>query len=399
MQTSDDVTAACLTPPGTGGIALIQLVGRGAPVLLEPFLRTLGGKPLDLPAAGKLRVARLVEGEQAIDDVVVAARRDVTGRFIIDLNLHGGPWIVQRTLLMLKHAGARIVDPTVHAACGCGQHALLAQETTHALLQVSTCPVARLIAQTAQALPEQIQAMTDLLARGELESVRRQLIERCQQARGVARLFAGSRVVLTGGPNSGKSTLANLLGGRASAIVSPHAGTTRDWTEHPAAIDGVPFTFVDTAGLRDSDDAIEQEAIRRGRNQTEPADAVLYLIDGSAPLSPPDERVVKTQEPPPRGAAFIPIWTKSDLPVDPSHKPYVYGRGEALSISARTGAGVDSLRARLMDVLGLAIWRRWTGAPFTRRQADAFSRALSALQVNPPDVLQAAGTLNSVVGS
>jgi len=395
-----NVTAACLTPPGAGGIAVIQVVGCDAPALLQPFLRA--ARPVDLEhmPAETLRLCRLIDGDQIIDDVLIACHRDPAGCYVVDLNLHGGPWIVQRTLLMLKRAGARIVEPLPHARLGTGPHTPRVRETTQALLQATTRPLAEWIARTAAVLPDEARAMADAIRRGRLETARQRLADRVRQGRALTRVLAGLRIVVTGSPNSGKSTLVNRLAGTDATLVSPHPGTTRDWTEHPAALDGLPVTLVDTAGLRNSDDPIEQEAIRRGRAQLQPADAVIHLIDGSTPLSPEDrlllERPVKH---PPAGPPLVVVWNKADLPRDPSHEPFIPAAGPVPTcISARTGTGAELLRRRLVEALGLAGWRHWTGAPFTPRQIDAYTETLSALEIRPPDLRKAIDTLETLAG-
>jgi len=398
MKNTNDIIASVLTPPGTGAIAVIQVAGHDAATLLRPLLVAGRHTGIDGLSPDTLRLARLTDASEPIDDVLVVWRRDASGRSVVDLNLHGGAWIVQRTLLLLKRAGARIVDPAPHARLGDEPHTTLATETTAALLTATTRPLARMIARGTTLLSEEVRALIETLNAGRLAEAQTTLTRRCREAAGVARLLAGFRIVLTGNPNSGKSTLANLLEGREAALVSPYPGTTRDWTEHPAAIDGVPFTFVDTAGLRTSTDPIERQAMERGLTQGGAGDAVLHLIDASAPLDSDDRLRLSERSDPGATGRWIPVWNKCDLPPHPSHGPFRASLSQAgLSISARTGSGIDGLRARLLEVLGLIGWREWAGAPYTDRQRQAYGRALSALQAEPPDPQAASEALNSIL--
>ncbi len=381
MNDQDVITAAVLTPPGAGGIAVIQLTGRDVPSLLHPFLTAGSHAGLDGLEPDTLRLARLCEGDEPIDDVLVVWRHDEAKRCVVDLNLHGGPWIVQRTLLLLKRAGARLVDAAPHARLGDKLHTTLAAETTAALLTTTTPLLARTIARSAALLPEKIQGLIARVKAGRLDEVRAELTRICHSAEIFARALAGFRVVLSGSPNSGKSTLANLLSGREAALVSPEPGTTRDWTEHPAAVEGIPFTFVDTAGLRTATDPIERLAMERGLAQRESADAILHLIDLSAPLQRED-RILLTEPPDiAHSGRWIPIWNKADLPPDPSHEPYLADpRWKRLTLSASTGAGLDDLRSHLLKVMGMADPHTWEVVPFTARQRQAFGQALTAIE-------------------
>jgi tRNA modification GTPase len=171
-----------------------------------------------------------------------------------------------------------------------------------------------------------------------LESVKgaaRRAIERIDRALATAdaaaRLREGFTVVIAGPPNVGKSTLMNALAGRDVAIISPIPGTTRDLIEVFLDLRGYPVILVDTAGIRDSHDPIEQEGVARARRRAESADLILWLNDRADDLGPS------------LGSATLVVRTKMDLKqADPST-----GTLAGIAISAKTGAGVD----RLLDVM------------------------------------------------
>src|SRR5262249_6167144 len=137
----------------------------------------------------------------------------------------------------------------------------------------------------------------------------------------------GARVAIVGPPNAGKSTLMNALLGRDRAIVHPAPGTTRDTLEESVNVGGVPFVFVDTAGLRETEDAVEAAGVERARTAAKGADVVLLVLDGSA--------AIPAELP---GADLV-VTNKSDLPG---------AAGPGLHISALTGGGLEELREQLL---------------------------------------------------
>lgn len=401
MNPHDLVLAACLTPPAPGGIAVVQVTGRNSSAVVAPMLRTK--RPLDLDGMepGTLRLCRLVDGEQALDDVIVTVRRDAGKNLSITLSLHGGPRIVQRLLLMLKRGGARIVDPAELLKTYLHPQARhqIDQEFLEKLLEAKTRAVASWLARTVEQLEVDLDAILCDLDAGRLDSARDRLSRLCEQRIDTRYLLVGVRVVLIGEPNTGKSTLANQLAGRDAAIVCQKPGTTRDWTEHPGAIDGAPFTFVDTAGIREALDPIEQEAIRRTHQQIEPADLVLRVIDGSAPPTPAELQAFKETAKAGSNTRQLLVWNKSDLPLHASHMPFIEPMAKpGMLISAKCGEGLDCLQRRLITRVGLVDWQDSVGQPFTQRQLQACRQALSALTSEPPDRSQAAHWLQSATG-
>jgi len=395
-MTNEAVRAACLTPPGVGGVAVIQVVGPGADALVEAHLRSR--RPIDLASMGadQTRLCQIVEGEEVIDDVVVCVRRGADGTPVVDLGLHGGPRVVQRVLMLLNAAGARMVEPHEILAGSWPARNAIESEAIQALLAARTRAVAAWLARIADRLTAEIEADLDRIGRGDLEGAREHLAGLRAGAGRARHLLEGVRCVLTGEPNTGKSTLANTLAEREHAVVSDVPGTTRDWTEHPSAIDGVPVTYVDTAGLRPSDDPIEMEAIRRARQQIESADLILQISDlsiapgesGGSPL--PGEEGWRTAVD--RPVVFV--WNKSDLPRHPAHEPAIRQAGRrGVLVSARTGTGLSDLRQRLVDILKLTGGPDWPAVPFTPRQVEACRSAEAALGRSAPDGRKAAACL------
>jgi tRNA modification GTPase len=196
------------------------------------------------------------------------------------------------------------------------------------------------------------------------------------------RLVDGLHVVIAGAPNAGKSSLLNALAGDDRAIVTDAAGTTRDLLRERIALDGVELTLVDTAGLRESQDPVEREGIRRARQELGRADLVLAVLDD--------------REPQPLPAADLParvIWlhNKCDLSGERPRREIAHD-GEHVWLSARTGAGLDLLRAALREAAGLGEGSE--GAFSARsRHLDALGRAGRALERAGEQLRAGAGEL------
>ncbi len=396
MPSERTIRAACLTPPGAGGIAVVQVVGRDAADILRPHLAA--DRPLDLESLipDRLRLCRVVDGEDTIDDAVLAVRRDHLDRWVIDINLHGGTRVVQRILLLLKRAGVEIVDGQSLVRTQYEGRPVFEREAAEALMLVKTRPVAAWLARALQCLPVELDAIRDDLSAGRVNQARDRLAILCKQGRRSHYLLAGARVVLVGRPNTGKSTLANKLAGRERAIVSDQPGTTRDWTEHPTALAGVPFTFVDTAGIRETADLIEQEAIRRAHAQFAPADLAVRVIDASQPPHPDDVAAIGCRPESGKPPCLF-AWNKADLAPQADQLAMMATLGSrGVLVSATTGAGLDDLRDKLLAGLELGRWQVVDAAPFTDRQLQACRAALSAIEAAPPDLAGAVDRLKSV---
>lgn len=376
--------AACLTPPAIGGIAVIQVAGPGADQVVGRFLWK-GKTRLDLSRmpASELRLCRIADGDETIDDAIVCTRTSQAGEPVVDLNLHGGVRIVQRVLLMLQREGVRIAEPAALLDICWPAPTRLHADAYRLMAHVHTRRVARWLARLPDLLGPRIAAILAAIEADRTSDAISGLDGLLAGAGRAELLVSGVRAVLVGQPNSGKSTLANALAEREQAIVSDLPGTTRDWTEHPAAIDGVPVTFVDTAGIRPTSDPIEAEAIRRTSQQISQARILIRVIDGTQPPDRSDEALIRQ---PSRGAgeqiSVLDVYNKADLPVHPANELAVR-QPDAIQISARTGLGLERLRGRLLEAVAIGPGADETVAPFTAEQADACRRARDALSRAP----------------
>ena len=325
-----------------------------------------------------------------------------TGEDVLELQAHGGTVVLQLLLarcletlsglrvarpgefteraflndkmdLAQAEAVADLIDASTEAAARSASRSLAGEFSAeiHALRD-ALIHLRMLVEATLDFPEEEIDFLQKTDASGQLNRLRQTLEGVMGRARQGALLREGIKVVIAGQPNAGKSSLLNALAGAELAIVTPIAGTTRDVVTQTIQIDGVPLHVIDTAGLRDSDDEVEKIGIERAWKQIAAADAVLFLHDltrsGTAPYAAADAIISRMlAQTLPRSVPVLQVWNKSDAPdvvipdliLDPSlpGQASLDASGRHIALSARTGAGLDTLRQCLLDVAG------WQSAP------------------------------------
>lgn len=413
MNTYLDTIAAVATPPGVGGVGIIRVTGSGAPRIAEQMLGRL-----PQPRHAELHKFRDARGA-VIDEglsLYFPAPHSFTGEHVLELQGHGGPVVLDLLLARILELGARVAKPGEFSERAFLNDKLdLAQaEAIADLIESGTEQAARAAARSLQGeFSQQIHALVealielrsyveaaidfpqeeiDFLSDGEVQRRLSAVLEHLQKVRARAHqgrlLREGMTLVLAGQPNAGKSSLLNALAGRDTAIVTPIAGTTRDVLREHIQIDGMPLHIIDTAGLRDSADPIEQEGVRRAWAQIERADRVLLVIDHQVGLSHQDKQVLDRL---PHNLPHTLVFNKIDL----SGRPCGLDESATdveLYISAQSGAGIDVLRTHLKQVMG---YRESAAGEFSarRRHLDALDRARDHLQRAQECLSNAAGEL------
>src|SRR6266446_4000015 len=319
----NDTIAAIGTPPGFGGIGVIRVSGPEAFLLVLPLLRRPGGNA-GVPPSHMLTHGYVIDRVShptldVLPAALMCAPHTYTREDVVEIQGHGGPLVLQRTLRLVLAQGARVANPgefTLRTFLN-GRLDLAQAEAVMDLINAQTEAGHRLAMQQLRGrISEQVQdarhAVLGIIARieasidfpeedvptpqpGEL----RPLIEMAQ--RKVEALIAGSehgqlyrqglRTAIIGRPNVGKSSLLNALLRTERAIVTPVAGTTRDTVEEVANLRGIPLHLIDTAGITPSDDPVEQIGVQRSRAAAESADVVLLVFDGAERLMEQDLRV------------------------------------------------------------------------------------------------------------
>lgn len=359
---------AVSTPPGKGGIAVIRLSGADAIPILS---RVWSGKnPSEFQSHTTHLGLILDEKEETIDQAVAGYFRgpnSYTGEDTIEISCHGSPWIQQAIVNRLIEAGARAAGPgefTIRAFRN-GRIDLAQADGIADLISSSSKAAARIalsqmrgeFSNRLESLRQQLVNLGVLL---ELEldfseedvefADRERLIELTREIRDVVsrlsdsyrsgRAFKnGVPVAIAGVPNAGKSSLLNALLGDDRAIVSNIPGTTRDIIEDAVEIEGVLFRFIDTAGLRETEDKIEMIGVERAKETIGKAFILLYLIDPT--VSDETQREALEELKVPEGVKIITVYTKSDLEANE--------RTSEIKISSHTGEGLEVLKKRLVD--------------------------------------------------
>ena len=374
-----DTIAAVATAPGRGGIGVVRVSGPSAraigEALTRPHLQPRHAHYCDFRDAG----------DEIIDSGIAlyfAAPNSFTGEDVIELQGHGGPVVMDMLMHSCLARGARQARPGEFSerAFLNDKLDLTQAEAIADLINSSTEQAARnatrslqgVFSRRVEALSEAIMRLRvyveaaidfpeeeiDFLAEGQvaerLAELQAQLARVLQEARQGSLLRDGMKLVIAGKPNAGKSSLLNCLSGQDSAIVTDIAGTTRDVLREHIQIDGMPLHIVDTAGLRESGDAVEQEGIRRAWLEMSSADRILLVVDSTtADADMPREALWPAGEQrPPDTIPVTLIHNKCDLS---GQLPdiLVNSHGDTIiRLCARSGSGVELLREHLKAAMG-----------------------------------------------
>ncbi len=401
---TDDTIAAIATPLGEGGLAVVRVSGPEALSVADRVFRAAGSQaaPSRAPSHSIL-YGRIHREGRVIDEVLLAvlrAPRTFTRQDTVEISCHGGVFVARQILDAILAAGARPALPGefTRRAFLSGRIDLTQAEAVADLIGARTeLALAAANEQLAGALSRRVHAVRDelmnVLAHVEahidfpdediapdtrdtivrkLDLARARIEELLATAREGQVLRRGVRVAIIGRPNSGKSSLLNQLLSRDRAIVSPIAGTTRDTIEETANVRGIPVVFVDTAGLRDPGDVIEEEGIRRTRGAAAAAELLLHVLDGSEPLTPLDREYLEQFRARPR----ILVRNKSDLPARLDLEAGL----ESIAVSCATGDGIERLKDALFErVAGGLVGAGTEQVLINARHEDALRRARGAV--------------------
>jgi len=360
---------AVATPPGRGGIGVVRVSGPDAQFLAQSI-----APPLPAPRYAALRRFRDGDGETLDEGLVLffPGPQSFTGDDVVEFHGHGGPIVLDRLLQRLLALGAELAEPGAFSqrAFFNGRLDLTRAEAIADLIDAGSESAARAamhslqgeFANTVDGLVASVTALRVQLESGmdfadealdgpgpdELRAQIDAVAERLEATRRAAgqgqRLQEGLTLVIAGRPNAGKSSLLNALAGRDAAIVTELAGTTRDILDTQLHIDGLPLRVLDTAGLRAGGDVVEQEGVRRARMAMAEADRILLVSDDST------EDLHASSD----GMSELPVdvpVTRVASKIDLTRRAPGFCDG-VIGVSARTGAGLDRLRAHLRGELG-----------------------------------------------
>lgn len=431
----EDTICAIATPLGEGGIGVVRVSGEKAVDLVSGLVRLRSGQSLAAVPTHVLHYADILDDDggtgavtrmrapRPIDEalvVVMRAPRSYTGEDVVELQCHGSPLVLQTVCEALIRRGARLAEPgeftrraflngrldlaqaeavldTIRAKTT--GSLLLAQEQLRGALSTEIDrlreSLIRMLAHVEAAIDFTEEDITfiapEALAQGLRETLGHisRLVESCQEGR---ILREGVMAAIIGRPNVGKSSLLNALLQTDRAIVTPVPGTTRDVLEEVLNIRGIPVRLVDTAGLRETEDPVESEGIRRSRAAMEQAELLLVLVDGSVPLTDEDRQLLMQG----RDKKRIVVVNKTDLPgqvrFENLQEALMGVQTPVVWTSVKTGAGLDALRDTIRSTLlrtdfepgESAIVSRLRHRTSLSKAADALTRALESVQAKLP---------------
>jgi len=365
---------AAATPPGRGGVGIVRISGPKTPELAATLLG-------ELPAERHATFARFLDAQHDPIDAGLAlffpAPHSYTGEHVLELHGHGGPLVLETLVSRALELGARRAQPgeftqraflndkldlaqaeaiadmidagsraAVRAAMRSlqGEFSAMVRGLTEAVIELRT------YVEAAIDFPEEeIDFLADRELAARFQAVREHFEAVLASARQGRLLREGMVVVIAGRPNAGKSSLLNRLAGYDAAIVTPVPGTTRDVVRERIHLDGMPLHVLDTAGLRQGGDVVEEEGIRRAQVEMQRADRVLFVIDT---VEDPEATAVREERA--RLPADVPltlVFNKCDVAVGLPVADGVDGPPRFM-ISALTGAGLPELRAHLKACMG-----------------------------------------------
>lgn len=370
-----ETIAAVATPPGEGGVAIVRISGNRA---LEIAATVFSG-PVHTYKTHTVHYGMILDSQKKrVDDVLLVpmlGTRSYTGEDTVEIHCHGGSLITRRVLDTVLQAGARAARPgeftfkafingKIDLAQAEAVQELIGAKNEHAL-DVAEEQLKGTLSQKIESFQQDLthiaailEAWVDFPEEGlefaSMEDLCKDLEQISQRIELLANTFHDGRIVhdgitlcLVGSPNVGKSSLMNAMLDKERAIVSHIPGTTRDILEDHMRLNGLNFKLIDTAGIRTTDEVIEQEGIRRSKEALYKSDLVLLVLDASQDLGEHDHWLIQEA---PKGKTIV-IWNKIDLPHPPLPNvplPHV------VKLSARQKIGLDTLHQMIDSV----IWKK-----------------------------------------
>ncbi len=403
-----DTIAAIATGSQVSAIGIVRVSGPEAIPLMDRVFAPSDGRPMSAHADRKLVYGALSGADGAVLDyclcTVSRAPHSYTGEDTAELQCHGSPVVLSEALNTLFKAGARQAGPgefTKRAFLNGRMDLTEAEAVIDVIEAESAAAAANAAGQLAGAVTRRTDAVYDLLTDMaahfaaaldypdediepfELEGYASRLDGAIEALESLCATFErgrvlreGLRVSLIGRPNVGKSSLLNALLGYERAIVTDEPGTTRDTIEEKTVLGGVLLRLTDTAGLREAGGEVERLGVRRALQAAEGSDLVIAVFDGAEPLSERDEETLAVAR---RARRAVAVVNKSDLHrrLDTARLPDCFEH--VVSISARTGRGLDALAAAVREMFPAP--EAPAGEILTNaRQADAVGRALVSLR-------------------
>ena len=438
-----DTICAIATPPGEGGIGIIRVSGQkaleiAAKVFIGAGERSIWDYKTHTLHYGGLRVP---ETGARLDQVLVAvmkAPRTYTREDVVEFHCHGSPLVLRMGLQALIQSGARLAEPgeftkraflngrldlaqaeavmdLIHARSEAGLRMAVEQLRGSLSEELGRIRegVLRLLVEVEAGIDFTEEGITfissEALANG-VEKVSERIATLMRTAEDGRIIREGVTAALLGRPNVGKSSLLNALARADRAIVTAIPGTTRDVLEEFVNVHGVPVRLLDTAGLRETVDLVEQEGVRRSHEARARADLILAILDASAPLDAEDDRLLREG----RDKAMVVVLNKADLPaaVQLAEIESVAAGKRIVRTSAKSGAGLEELRGAIRDTVLTQGLEAMEGVMITHlrhraalgRAQESLAQVLSTIEARMPaecvavDLRAAINAIGEIIG-
>ena len=407
-----DTIAAIATGHSPTAIGIVRVSGEGCFALCDKVFRAANGRPFSEQPPRKMVFGEMLDGQGRVIDQGLAVRfpgpHSYTGEDSAEFHCHGSPVVLRELLDALFAAGARQAKAgefTQRAFLN-GRLDLTQAEAVIDLIDAETAAAARNAAAQLDGglrrVLEPIQdSLLDITSRfyavvdypdEDIEDVKPEqvaealssaekqlssLLATCQRGKV---LKSGVRTAIVGRPNAGKSSLLNALAGYERAIVTDIPGTTRDTVEESVLCGGVLLRLIDTAGIRDTEDVVEQKGVERSRKALESADLVLAVVDGSVPLTDEDLEVLRLAAENPR---WIAVFSKCDLWDTKAHSVGIIGSpapAASVTLSSVTGEGLGDLENAVAALFPAGDPKEAGSLLTDQRQEEAARRARDAVR-------------------
>ncbi len=368
--------AAVMTGKGTGAISTIQVFGDSAENVIRKIFQPTGKRPAEFKT-GNILLGTIHDGDKKIDQVTIGCEQPRT----FSINCHGNPLLVEMIMQLLRRNGVQILTAEqlqIKILTEQKTSNTIAIEAKLAQPKIKTLQGTKIVInQIDSGLSKTAQGWLEKSNDIPLDEIKTEAAEILQRSRIAKLIIYGCKAVLTGPPNSGKSSLLNCLAGRQKSIVTEISGTTRDWVTTECLIDSVSLELTDTAGLDeklpDLPDSIEKAAQKKTFDTLEQADLILLVLDNSQQDKLDDQFNRKLAD-----KRIITVLNKSDLPAKFDTNKLSDFLSNTIKISAKTGDGIEKLTEKILQTTETANFDFHQAICFTDRQENLVRQLTTA---------------------
>lgn len=377
-MTKTDTIAAIATTMSNSGIGIIRISGEESFSILKRIFRKKNGKNIETEKTHTVHYGYIFDGDQMIDEVLVLIMKgphSYTTEDTVEIDCHGGILMMKKILETVIKYGARLAEPgefTKRAFLNGRIDLSQAEAVIDVINAKNDYALKSSVNQLSGGISKRIRSLRekiiyeiafiefalddpehisldgyDFQLKEKLSFMMKELETLIASSDNGKVMTEGIRTVIMGKPNVGKSSLLNILAGEERAIVTEIAGTTRDTLEEHIFLHGISLNVVDTAGIRHTDDVVEQIGVSRAKDAAKDADLIIYVVDGSVPLDENDRQIIQIV----RGRKAVVLLNKSDLGqiVEKEQLENLTGH-QVIPVSAKEKTGIEELEKEILSM-------------------------------------------------